>query len=299
MSDVTTGNNRRIARATQAAAIAFLVAMVSGIALVVVYFVGGGTTLQGILWALAFGGIAVGLGIWGKVLLDEPDVVEERPSMRSPADDRQRFAAVYDDATADTDPWDAGRRRFLGRLLAGAGASIGLALLLPFRSLGPGPGRDLFRTQWEDGLRLVSYQGEPIRPDELRTGSVATVFPDEHVGDADSQALLIAVEPGLLELDPSAPPTVDGLVCYSKICTHAGCPVGLYRSSVHELLCPCHQSKFDVLEGAQPISGPTTRPLPQLPLGVDDEGYLIALGDFEAPVGPAFWNMERGGGDDA
>lgn len=294
MSDVTTGTARRIARATRTAAIAFLVAMISGVALVVVYFVGGGTTLQGVLWALAFGGIAVGLGIWGKVLLDEPDVVEERPSMRSPAEDRERFAAVYDDATAGTDPRNAGRRRFLGRLLAGAGASIGLALLLPFRSLGPGPGKDLFRTQWEDGVRLVSYQGEPIRPGALRAGNVTTVFPDGHVGDADSQALLIAVEPDLLRLAADAPATVEGLVCFSKVCTHAGCPVGLYRSSVHELLCPCHQSKFDVLEGAEPVSGPTTRPLPQLPLGVDDEGFLVALGDFEGPVGPAFWNMNRG-----
>ena len=298
MSDTSTPDDGRVARATRVAAIAFLVAMLAATALIVVYFVGGGTTLQGVLWFLAFGGVGVGLGIWGKVLLDEPDVVEDRPSMRSPVEDRQRFAAVYDDATVAGSA-SAGRRRFLTRLLAGAGASIGLALLLPFRSLGPGPGRELFRTDWEEGLRLVSYEGEPIRPDELRTGSVITIFPEGRVGDADSQALLIAVEPDLLDLEAEAPPTVEGLVCYSKICTHAGCPVGLYRSAVHELLCPCHQSKFAVLEGAVPISGPTTRPLPQLPLGVDDEGYLIALGDFEGPVGPAFWNMERGGGDDA
>ncbi len=291
----TSARTETLARATRAAAIAFLVAIVAGGALIVVYFTGGGTTLQGVLLFLAFGGIAVGLGIWGKVLLDEPDVEEDRPSMRSPAEERQAFGAVYDAAVADPDVTDADRRRFLTRLLAGAGASVGFALLLPFRSLGPGPGQELFHTQWERGLRLVSYEGEPIRPDELRTGSVTTVFPDERVGDADSQALLIAVEPDLLRLDTGAPQTVEGLVCFSKICTHAGCPVGLYRSAVHELLCPCHQSKFDVLRGAQPISGPTTRPLPQLPLGVDDEGYLIALGDFEAPVGPAFWNMEIGG----
>ncbi|HYP22826.1 MAG TPA: Rieske (2Fe-2S) protein, partial [Actinomycetota bacterium] len=86
----------------------------------------------------------------------------------------------------------------------------------------------------------------------------------------------------------------EGCVGYSKICTHAGCPVGLYRAQAHELLCPCHQSTFDVLRGAVPTFGPADRPLPQLPRGVDDEGVLIALGDFPEPVGPGFWNLRDG-----
>jgi ubiquinol-cytochrome c reductase iron-sulfur subunit len=80
-------------------------------------------------------------------------------------------------------------------------------------------------------------------------------------------------------------------VGYSKICTHAGCPVGLYRSEAHQLLCPCHQSTFDVLRGAVPVFGPAARPLPQLPMEVDDDGYLVARGDFNEPVGPSFWNV--------
>jgi ubiquinol-cytochrome c reductase iron-sulfur subunit len=83
-------------------------------------------------------------------------------------------------------------------------------------------------------------------------------------------------------------------VAYSKICTHAGCPVGLYRAESQSLICPCHQSQFDVSDGAKPFFGPAARPLPQLPVGVDDEGILVAQGDFSAPVGPAFWDMNRG-----
>jgi ubiquinol-cytochrome c reductase iron-sulfur subunit len=83
-------------------------------------------------------------------------------------------------------------------------------------------------------------------------------------------------------------------VAYSKICTHAGCPVGLYRAESQSLICPCHQSQFDVADGGKPFFGPAARPLPQLPLGVDEEGILVAQGDFPEPVGPAFWDRNRG-----
>ncbi len=84
--------------------------------------------------------------------------------------------------------------------------------------------------------------------------------------------------------------TIDGLVAYSKVCTHAGCPVGLYQSESSLLLCPCHQSTFDVLNGAEPTFGPATRALPQLPIAVDEEGFVIATADYSEPVGPGFWN---------
>jgi ubiquinol-cytochrome c reductase iron-sulfur subunit len=84
--------------------------------------------------------------------------------------------------------------------------------------------------------------------------------------------------------------TVDGIIAFSKVCTHAGCPVGLYEASSRQLLCPCHQSAFDVLAGARPVSGPAAWPLPQLPLTVDDDGVLRATGDFSEPVGPGWWS---------
>jgi ubiquinol-cytochrome c reductase iron-sulfur subunit len=84
--------------------------------------------------------------------------------------------------------------------------------------------------------------------------------------------------------------TVDGIIAYSKLCTHAGCPVGLYVQQLGELLCPCHQSVFDILAGATPVAGPAARPLPQLPIAVGADGTLVARGDFSAPVGPGYWS---------
>lgn len=283
----------RLDRATRWAAGAFLASIAASLGLVVLYVVGGATQVEGFLWFLAFGGVAVALTIWVKVLIDEPDVLEEREPMVSDPAARREFATAFESATAEPDPRTADRRRFLARLLAGVAGSVGLALVLPFRSLGPGPGRELFHTDWREGMRLVTEAGKPVVPDDLKVGSVVTVFPEGHVGSAQSQALLIRVETERLAMPEASAPTVEGLVCYSKICTHAACPVGLYRAAVAELLCPCHQSKFKVTEGARPISGPTTRALPQLPLGRNDAGELIALGDFDAPVGPGFWDMGR------
>ena len=85
----------------------------------------------------------------------------------------------------------------------------------------------------------------------------------------------------------------DGIVAYSKICTHVGCPVALYEQQTHHLLCPCHQSTFDLADSAKVVFGPAARPLPQLPLDVDSEGYLIARSDFNEPIGASFWEREK------
>jgi ubiquinol-cytochrome c reductase iron-sulfur subunit len=160
------------------------------------------------------------------------------------------------------------------------------------------PGRALFETTWRPGRRLATPGGEPVSPDTLPVGGVLTVFPDGDDADPNAATLLIRVEPELLRLPAErAAWAPDGFVAYSKLCTHAGCPVGLFRAAVGELFCPCHQSKFDVFRGAEPIGGPTTRALPQLALGTDDEGYLVSLRDFDEPVGPGFWNMRREAGD--
>jgi ubiquinol-cytochrome c reductase iron-sulfur subunit len=116
------------------------------------------------------------------------------------------------------------------------------------------------------------------------------VFPEGSPGSADGQAVLIRVAPGLLHPKPGREDwSPGGLVAYSKICTHAGCPVGLYQADSHQLLCPCHQSTFDVLRHAIPQIGPAAAPLPQLPLAIDADGYVVARGDFSEPVGPSFW----------
>ena len=276
-------------RGARLAATAFVVAIVAAFGLMAVYIAGGQTQLEGLLLFIAFGAVGTGLGLWTKRVIGPRIVVEDRYPMRSTDEARDEFEAAYEESLGEA--VIGGRRRFLLRLLAGAGASLGLALIVPLRSLGPGPGRDMFVTAWEPGRRLVDTNGVPILAETLGADEVRTVFPEGDVGDAKAQALLIGTRPDALQRQDLTVETVDNLVCYSKICTHAGCPVGLYRASVGELICPCHQSTFDVNDGAKVVSGPAGRALPQLPLGIDDAGYLIATGDFSAPVGPSFWNM--------
>jgi ubiquinol-cytochrome c reductase iron-sulfur subunit len=219
------------------------------------------------------------------------DDEQEREPLRSTDEDRRAFVADF----------EAGEhvlvRRRLMLALAGSSLVVGaVAALFPFRSLGPRPGSSLRRTAWTPGRRLVDESGRPIRAADLGDGSAVTVFPegvstsDTSADRASSQAVLIRVAG-----EPIRPPgrrdwTVDGCVAYSRICTHAGCPVGLYEADVHKLVCPCHQSLFDVLDGARPEFGPATRALPQLPLAVDRSGYLVAQSDFHEPVGPSYWN---------
>jgi ubiquinol-cytochrome c reductase iron-sulfur subunit len=276
-------------RAARWAAVCFVVSILAAVALFFVYIAGGQTQAEGVLIAVAFSGVGLGLAIWVKRVIGHREVVEERYPMRSPDDSRDQFEAAYEEALGEATV--GGRRRFLLRLLAGAGASLGLALLIPLRSLGPSPEGEMFSTSWAEGVRLVDAGGREYRPEDIDPDAVVTVFPQNDVGSPQAQAILVGTRPDELDPDSLPGPTVDNLVCYSKICTHAGCPVGLYRAAAGELLCPCHQSTFDVNAGARVLSGPAGRGLPHLPLGVDDEGFLVALGDFNEPVGPSFWNL--------
>ena len=266
-------------------AFAFALSGAASIAFIVAYFYGGNTQLEGTLLAVSLGALGWGFVAWAKALMPGGHYVEEREPL--PSSVEQRLAA--EDFVESGE--QIGRRRLLGRLLAGAAGLFGVAALFPIASLGPSPGRTLFRTAWTAGARVVTSSGLPIRLEDLGLGELITVFPDGYTDSADSQAVLIRVEPGELELQSErqdwAP---EGAVAYSKVCTHAGCPVGLYEQEQNLLFCPCHQSIFDALRSAEPIEGPATRPLPQLPLDVDEDGFLVARGDFPDPVGPGFWN---------
>lgn len=268
----------------RAIAAAFALSTLAGLGLTVVYVRGGQVQLEGALLALALGGVGLGLMAWAGKLLPQEEITEEREVGPSPAVEREAAEEALESPPIE-------RRIFLVRMLAVALGALGVAALFPIRSLGPRPGRSLLQTKWTRGARLIKDDGTPVRRDDLAVGSVVTVFPEGFPGSGDSQALLIRVAPGSLRLSAerlaSAP---EGYVCYSKVCTHAGCPVGLYRAAQQQLICPCHQSTFDVSRGAKPVFGPATRSLPQLPITIDGDGFLRALGDFREPVGPSFWD---------
>ncbi|HZA76579.1 MAG TPA: Rieske 2Fe-2S domain-containing protein [Acidimicrobiales bacterium] len=283
--------DRRGARAERGAALCFLVAMAAAIGLTVVYWQGGQPQLEGVLLALTLGGIGVGIVLWAKHFMPGEEVAEERHPMASTEEEVAAFAADFQAGGTSLR-----RRRVLVATAGGACTALGVALLFPVRSLGPRPGRGLKQTPFRGGgVRLVREDGSPIRPQALPTDGVVTAWPEGHTDAADAPTLLIKTRPDQ-DFQPKEGRedwTVEGIVAYSKLCTHVGCPVGLYQTEQGLLLCPCHQSTFDVMRHARPVFGPAARSLPQLPLGVDDDGFLIATGDFSDPVGPGFWDRGR------
>jgi ubiquinol-cytochrome c reductase iron-sulfur subunit len=153
----------------------------------------------------------------------------------------------------------------------------------------------LFVTNWKKNSPLVTVDGRPVHQNDLEVGGVLTVFPKGFAGSSPDQTILLRIEELTREDPPltlSSPGRSDwtalGYVAYSKMCTHLGCPVGLYQEQTVELVCPCHQSIFNVLAGAVPEFGPAPRPLPQLPIKVVD-GFLVAQDGYNQPIGPGFW----------
>jgi ubiquinol-cytochrome c reductase iron-sulfur subunit len=282
-------------RATRQIAVALALTTASALGLAVLYALGGQSQLEGILLALALGGLGFAFVVTARKLLPQGPFTEDREPLESSADDVKAFAHDFDRLYEGTEGGGdgLGRRRFLLRMFAGAAGALGLAALFPIASLGPRPGNSLFVTKWRKGARVVNEQGKLVNVGDLEVGGVITVFPEGHVGSADSQTLLIRVSRKAVTTragrETWAP---EGYVAYSKVCTHAGCPVGLYQQNIQRLLCPCHQSTFEVLDGARPVFGPATRSLPQLPLMIDDNGQLRAQDDYDQPIGPGFWDRE-------
>lgn len=276
-------------RAERTIAVAFVIATVAGLALAVTYWLGGQTQAEGALLFVCLGGLGFGITLWGKALMAQGPFVQERENLIGSDEDKAAFKESFVRGEESFE-----RRRFLLRLLFGGVGALGVALIFPIRSLGPSPGRTLFRTQWRKGTRMVRSDGSPVRISDLEVGGVLTVFPEGSVGSSDSQTLLLRPAPSPITTQPGREDwSPSGYLAFSKVCTHAGCPVGLYEHDRKQLLCPCHQSTFDVLQGCQPSFGPATRPLPQLQITVDENGFFRAVDDYTDPIGPGFWNRGR------
>jgi ubiquinol-cytochrome c reductase iron-sulfur subunit len=286
-------------RAERAVASGFLVSTVGALGLAIVYWRGGQPQLEGLFLALALGGLGLGFILWSRKFMPHEPVVEARHPIASTDEEVEAFREEFDQGEMILT-----RRKLLVRSAGAAVIALGGALLFPIRSLGPRPGRGLKETPFEKGVYLVDAENERIRADDVNVDGVLTVFPEvtpepdseeppRPALQADSPTLLIRPSGTVRPRDGRDGWTVDGLVAYSKLCTHVGCPVGLYQADEHLLLCPCHQSTFDVLDGARPVFGPATRSLPQLPLAVDGEGFVVAEGDFSGPTGSGFWDRDR------
>ena len=255
---------------------------------------------MGLGMALSMLGIGFGAVHWAKTLMPDNEISESRHPARS--SDEARAKAIEIVKLADG---EAGftRRKLIRRTLYGALAFLPIPAVVIFGDLGPQVGDTLKHTMWRAGTRLTKDPtGIPIKASEVTIGSVFHVIPEglkdleEHKLEEKAKAavLLVRVNAGDLKEDPEkANWSYDGIVAYSKICTHVGCPVALYEQHTHHLLCPCHQSTFDLADHCKVVFGPAARPLPQLPIAVDDEGYLVAQSDFLEPVGPSFWDMRK------
>ena len=238
--------------------------------------------------------IAAALTVVAKRLVVTEELEEEYPT-EHPKQQSEVAQIVHESGSRFT------RKRLLLGAAGTAAGALGVAALTPALSLGPlwdtGP---LDQSPWRRGRRLVNVDDVPFRASDIDQATFYTAFPE----GADKEFLASSLV--VVRLDPSAiqlPPerqgwAPQGILAYSKICTHAGCAIALYRKPTFPavqpkpaLVCPCHYSTFDPATGATVTFGPAGRPLPQLPLMVDDLGFVRAAGNFSARVGPSWWNV--------
>ncbi|MFI2511757.1 Rieske 2Fe-2S domain-containing protein [Streptomyces sp. NPDC018972] len=252
----------------------------------------------GVTLGIALFAIGAGAVHWARTLMSDEELTDERhPIEASP----EVKAKVMDDFRQGAKESVLGRRKLIRNTMFGALALFPLSGVVLLRELGPLPEGKLRHTLWGKGKLLVNMNtNEPLRPSDLIVGSLTFAKPEgleEHDHGfqneiAKAALMLVRIQPDDIKDKRSLEWSHEGILAYSKICTHVGCPISLYEQQTHHALCPCHQSTFDLSDGAKVIFGPAGHPLPQLRIGVNDEGYLEALGDFAEPVGPAFW--ERG-----
>jgi ubiquinol-cytochrome c reductase iron-sulfur subunit len=263
---------------------------------VVAYALEWSTQILGLALGASFVFIAVALIIAGKRVAPGHVVAEERPILG----DRDEQLSLGHEIEEGGE--GVSRRGVLLGGAAATGTALGAALIVPAASLGPAPGDAIGASPWRRGTRVIDEEGAPLGPDDITLGGFTTGYPEgSDPRELGSQILLIKIEPA--ELDP--PPDrvgwdVEGVLAFSKICTHAGCTINLFRYPLYEptspgpaLVCPCHYSTFDVTTGGNVVFGPAGRDLPQLPLALDSERRLIADGEMSGAIGPSWWGVRK------
>ncbi|MFB6678616.1 Rieske 2Fe-2S domain-containing protein [Streptomyces sp. NPDC056390] len=242
--------------------------------------------------------IGAGAVHWARTLMSDVEVADDRHAISAEPDVKAKVLADFKQGAKES---QFGRRKLIRNTLFGAVAMVPLSGVILLRDLGPLPEDKLRHTAWKKGKLLVNMNtNEPLRPSDIVVGSLTFAKPegleetDEDFQQVMGKAalMLVRIQPENIKDKQELEWAHEGVVAYSKVCTHVGCPISLYEQQTHHVLCPCHQSTFDLSDGARVIFGPAGHALPQLRIGVNGEGYLQALGDFAEPVGPAFW--ERG-----
>jgi ubiquinol-cytochrome c reductase iron-sulfur subunit len=315
-------------RAERQVATLFVLSMVCAVLFVVAYFglevgettdtfLGLGASNVGLGVSLGLALLFIGIGViqLARKLMGDHEIEEARHAVASSAEDRE---VTLEALKLGVEESGIGRRPLVRNTMIGAMGLMGLPLIVGLRDLYRGEMADavdlLEHTVWKKGTRVVrDVLGTPIKVTELEIGDLVNCEPEGlvHVHEprsgidypvgaelqaAKSKAAVIMtrMEPKDQSFSDRSPAnwSVEGIVAYSKICTHVGCPISLKEQQSHHLLCPCHQSTFDLADGGRVLFGPAARPLPQLPLAVDSQGYLIAQSDFHEPVGPSYWERD-------
>lgn len=253
--------------------------------------------ILGTTFGLAILLIGIGAIHWAKKLMSDVELVQERKEIRPKLEEQQ---AAMELARIGADESGIKERKLIRRSLLGALALFPLPFLVLLRDLGPAPRGELRTTAWNRGLAVVTdIAYEKVRPEDIPVGNLISAMPEnileiqheEHTLNerGKSAIILVRMRPEDIKSQQGEGWDYQGILAFSKICTHAGCPIALYEQRTHHLLCPCHQSIFDLSDSAQAIFGPARRRLPQLPIEVDNEGFIVARAGFQEPVGPSFW----------
>ncbi len=274
----------------------------------VILGLGASNVALGTFLGLALLLIGIGTIQWARKLMGDHEIIEYRHPGGSSQEDREEILATL---ALGAEESGIARRPLIRNSLLGAMGALGLVAIIPLRDLGPLPGDKLYHTIWKKGMRVVQdVDGAPIRPGDMEVGQLINGEPaifyekdeeGEHliegvelqVEKAKAAVIIVRMQPDEIKAAKGRENWgIEGVLCFSKICTHVGCPISLWEQQTHHLLCPCHQSTFDLADNGRVVFGPAARAVPQLPLALDSEGYLVATSDFLEPVGPSFW--ERG-----
>jgi ubiquinol-cytochrome c reductase iron-sulfur subunit len=252
-----------------------------------------GMTLGVALFAIGAGAVH-----WARTRLSVVEMPAERHPIEAEPEVKAQVLADFGDGARES---QLGRRKLIRNTMFGALALVPLSGVVLLRDLGPLPEDKLRHTLWAKGKLLINQNtNKPLRPEDVQIGSLTFAVPEGLVQEqedfqeqiAKAALMIVRIAPENIKDKQAREWAYQGILAYSKICTHVGCPISLYEQQTHHVLCPCHQSTFDLSDGARVIFGPAGHALPQLRISVNDEGYLEALGDFAEPVGPSFW--ERG-----